>query len=86
MIFPTKYILRYNRVSELCQSLSQDKCLTIDDLFKIYSDPLISRRFSTENPIEVGTVSSFFLDQRNNVYFCLGNPIDSNLGVITSFD
>ncbi|MFX1488585.1 MAG: C45 family autoproteolytic acyltransferase/hydrolase [Promethearchaeota archaeon] len=86
MIYPTKYLPRYNRVSELCQSLSQDGSLNLYDLFKIYTDPLISRRFSTENPMEVGTVSSFFLDQRNNVYFCLGNPIDSNLGVIKSFD
>ena len=85
MIYPTKYLERYNRVSELCLTYSQDGNLDIKDLFNIYSDTQISRRFTTGDPMEVGTVSSFFIDHKNNVYFCLGNPLDSSLGVITSF-
>jgi hypothetical protein len=86
MIFPTKYIPRYNRVSELCQEYHQDGSLDIYDLFNVYSDLLISRRFSNEDPLEVGTVGSLFLDKRNNIYYCLGNILDSSLGIITFFD
>ncbi|MFX1374897.1 MAG: carcinine hydrolase/isopenicillin-N N-acyltransferase family protein [Promethearchaeota archaeon] len=85
MIFPTKYLTRYNRVSELCQLYNQDGDLDIHDLFSICSDSLISRRFTTADPMEVGTVSSFFVDTKNNVYFCLGNPLDSSLGLIKLF-
>ncbi|MFX0038572.1 MAG: carcinine hydrolase/isopenicillin-N N-acyltransferase family protein [Promethearchaeota archaeon] len=85
MIYPTKYLERYNRVSELCLTYSQDGNLDINDLFNICSDTQISRRFTTGNPMEVGTVGSFFVDHKNIVYFCLGNPLDSNLGKITSF-
>jgi len=84
MIYPMKYLERYNRVSELCLTYSQDGNLDIKDLFNICSDTQISRRFTTGDPMEVGTVSSFFIDYRNNVYFCLGNPLDSSLGVIKS--
>jgi hypothetical protein len=86
MIYPTSYIQRYNRVSELCQSYSQDGKLEFNDLIKIYSDPLIARRFTTLDPLEVGTVGSFFVDTKNNVYFCLGNPLDSELGLMSSFN
>ena len=82
MIYPTTYIGRYNRVQELCQNYSEDGDLDIHDLFSIYSDALISRRFTTGDPMEVGTVGSFFIDHKNNVYFCLGNQLDSSLGTI----
>ncbi len=82
MIYPTKYLERYNRVSELCHAYSQDGNLNIRDLFNIFSDTKISRRFSTGEPMEVGTVGSFFVNRKNNVYFCLGNPLDSSLGFI----
>ncbi|MHA2326025.1 MAG: carcinine hydrolase/isopenicillin-N N-acyltransferase family protein, partial [Promethearchaeota archaeon] len=85
MIFPTKYLSRYNRVSELCQSYAQDGDLGIQDLFRIFSDTQISRRFTMIDPMEVGTVSSFFVDDKNNIYFCLGNPLDSSLGMLKSF-
>lgn len=86
MIYPSKYVLRYTRISELCQSYSQDGNLDMIDLFDIFLDPLVSRRFTTGDPMEVGTVGSFFVDTKNDVYFCLGNSADSNLGVITTFD
>jgi len=86
MVYPTKYVERYNRVSELCQTYSQDGKLDINDLFEIYSDILISRRFTTPDPLSVGTAGAFFVDTKNNVYFCLGNPLDSTLGVISSFN
>jgi hypothetical protein len=82
MIYPTSYVERYNRVQELCQNYNQDGDLDLYDLFSVYSDTLISRRFTTGDPMQVGTVGSFFVDHKNNVYFCLGNPLDSNLGVI----
>ncbi|MFX1569037.1 MAG: C45 family autoproteolytic acyltransferase/hydrolase [Promethearchaeota archaeon] len=85
MIYPTKYLERYNRVSELCQVHRQDGKLDIKDLFEIFDDPLISRRFTTADPLNVGTVASFFVDTKNNVYFCLGNPLDSVLGIISRF-
>jgi hypothetical protein len=85
MIFPTKYLERYNRVSELCQFYNYDGNIDIMDLFSICSDTQISRRFTSGDPMEIGTVASFFIDHKNNVYFCLGNPLDSNLGKITSF-
>ncbi len=85
MIYPTNYIQRYNRVDELCHFYNQDGNLDIYDLFSIYSDTLITRRFTTGDPMEVGTVGSFFVDHKNNVYFCLGNPLDSSLGVINLF-
>jgi hypothetical protein len=84
MIYPTSYVERYNRVQELCQNYNQDGDLDIYDLFSIYSDTLVSRRFSTGDPMQVGTVGSFFVDHKNTVYFCLGNPLDSNLGVISA--
>ena len=71
MIYPTNYVQRYNRVQELCQTYNQDGNLDIYDLFSIYSDTLIARRFATGDPMEVGTVGSFFIDHKNNVYFCL---------------
>ncbi|MCP6718725.1 MAG: C45 family peptidase [Patescibacteria group bacterium] len=86
MIYPTKYVERYNRVSELCQTYSQDGKLDINDLFEIYSDTLISRRYTSPDPLSVGTAGSFFVDTKNNVYFSLGNPLDSTLGVISSFN
>ncbi|MFX1501957.1 MAG: C45 family autoproteolytic acyltransferase/hydrolase [Promethearchaeota archaeon] len=82
MIYPTKYLERYNRVSELCQDNSQDGNLNINDLINICSDTQISRRFTSVDPMEVGTVGSFFIDHKNRVYFCLGNPLDSSLGLI----
>ncbi|MFW9987696.1 MAG: C45 family autoproteolytic acyltransferase/hydrolase [Candidatus Odinarchaeota archaeon] len=82
MIYPTKYLERYNRVSELCQDNSQDGNLDINDLINICSDTQISRRFTSIDPMEVGTVGSFFVDHKNRVYFCLGNPLDSSLGLI----
>jgi hypothetical protein len=85
MIYPTKYLERYNRVSELCLAYGQDGNLDISDLFNICSDTQISRRFNTGDPIQVGTVASFFVDHKNNIYYCLGNPLDSKLGVITTF-
>lgn len=84
MIYPTKYLERYNRVSELCNIYSQDSNLDIQDLFNIFSDTQISRRFTTGDPMEVGTVGSFFVDHKNRVYFCLGNPLDSSFGKIKS--
>jgi hypothetical protein len=84
MIFPTKYLSRYNKVSELCQLYNQDGDLDIQDMFRIYSDTQISRRFTMTDPMEVGTVSYFFVDDKNNVYFCLGNPLDSSLGILTT--
>ncbi len=86
MIYPTKYIERYDRVSELCQIYSQDGKLDINDLFEIYSDTLISRRYTSPDPLSVGTAGSFFVDAKSNVYFCLGNPLDSELGLISSFN
>lgn len=83
MIFPTKYLNRYNRVSELCQLYNQDRDLDMKDLVSICSDTMISRRFTMTDPLEVGTVGSFFVDTKNNVHFCLGNPLDSSLGLIT---
>jgi len=85
MIYPSKYLERYNKVSELCHTYSQDGNLDINDLFNIYSDTQISRRFATGDSMEVGTIGSFFIDHKNNVYFCLGNPLDSSLGTIGSF-
>ncbi|MFX0020880.1 MAG: carcinine hydrolase/isopenicillin-N N-acyltransferase family protein [Candidatus Hermodarchaeota archaeon] len=85
MIYPTFYVQRYNRVLELCQTYNQDGDLDINDMFSIYSDSLISRRFTTGDPMEVATVGSFFIDHKNNIYFCIGNPLDSSLGVIPSF-
>lgn len=85
MIYPSKYIERYHRVSELCYTYSQDGNLDFNDLFNICSDTLISRRFSTGDPFEVGTVGSFFIDHKNSIHFCLGNPLESSLGVIESF-
>ncbi|MFW9818282.1 MAG: C45 family autoproteolytic acyltransferase/hydrolase [Candidatus Thorarchaeota archaeon] len=86
MIYPTSYVERYNRVLELCQTYNQDGDLDIYDLFSIYSDTLIARRFTTGDPMGVGTVGSFFIDHKNKVYFCLGNPLDSSLGLISSFN
>ncbi len=86
MIYPTKYVERYDRVSELCQTYSQDGELDINDLFQIYSDTLISRRYTSPDPLSVGTAGSFFVDAKSNVYFCLGNPLDSELGLISSFN
>ena len=85
MIYPTKYLQRYNRVAELCQLYSQDGNLDLEDLVSICSDTQISRRFSMTDPLEVGTVSSFFIDDKKNVYFCLGNPLDSSLGILPNF-
>lgn len=85
MIYPTNYVERYNRVSELCQTYSQDG-IDFNDLSEIYSDPLIARSYATPDPLGVGTVGSFFVDAKNNVYFSLGNPLDSELGVISSFN
>ncbi len=85
MIYPTKYLERYNRVAELCHAYNQDGNLDIKELFNICSDTQISRRFTTGDPMEIATVSSFFIDHKNTIYFCLGNPLDSNLGVIESF-
>ena len=85
MIYPTKYADRYDRVSELCQTYSQDGRLDINDLLEIYSDTLISRRYTSPDPLSVGTAGSFFVDVKNNVYFCLGNLINSELGLISSF-
>lgn len=86
MIYPTKYVERYTRVSELCQTYSQDGDLEINDLFDIFSDLLISRRYTKGDPMKVGTVGSLFINDKNDVYFCLGNLADSDLGVITAFD
>lgn len=85
MIFPTKYLPRYNRVSELCQSYTQDGDLDVMDIINICSDTMISRRFTMIDPLEVGTVGSFFVDTRNRIYFCLGNPLDSSLGTISFY-
>jgi hypothetical protein len=85
MIFPTKYLPRYNRVSELCELYNQDGNLDVKDLINICSDTLISRRFTMTDPLEVGTVGSFFVDTRNKVYFCSGNPLDSSLGSISFY-
>ncbi len=86
MIFPTKYVERYNRVSELCQTYSQDGRLTYKDISEIYTDSLISRRFTSPDPLSVGTVGFFFVRGIRSVYFGLGNPADSPLGVITRFN
>lgn len=85
MIYPMKYVERYNRVSELCQIYGRDGKLTIHDLFDIYSDPVIARRYTFQDPLEVGTAGSFFVDAKSRVYFCLGNPVDSELGLISRF-
>ncbi|MFX1279532.1 MAG: carcinine hydrolase/isopenicillin-N N-acyltransferase family protein [Promethearchaeota archaeon] len=85
MIFPTKYLPRYNRISELCQSYTQDGDLDVMDIINICSDTMISRRFSMIDPLEVVTVGSFFVDTRNKIYFCLGNPLDSSLGTISFY-
>ncbi len=85
MIYPTNYVERYNRVSELCQTYSQDG-LDFNDLSEIYSDPLIARSYTSPDPLGVGTAGSFFVDAKNKVYFSLGNPLDSELGVISSFN
>jgi hypothetical protein len=86
MIYPTSYVERYNRVQELCQTYNQDGDLDIYDLLSIFSDTLVSRRFTTGDPMQVGTVGSFFVDHKNCIYFSLGNPLDSTLGVISSFN
>lgn len=86
MIYSTKHVERYNKVSEMCEIYSQDGFLDIDDLFEIYQDPLISRRYVSLDPLGVGTAGSFFVDHKNNVYFCYGNPLDSPLGFLKSFD
>jgi len=85
MIYPMKYTERYDRVYELCQLHSEDGKLDMHDLFNIYSDPIIARRYKTPNPLEVGTAGSFFVDTKSRVYFCLGNPMDSGLGLISRF-
>ncbi|MFX0029589.1 MAG: carcinine hydrolase/isopenicillin-N N-acyltransferase family protein [Candidatus Hermodarchaeota archaeon] len=85
MIFPTEYLPRYNRVSELCQFYAQDGDLDVTDIISVCSDTIISRRFTMTDPLEVGTVGSFFVDTRNKVYFCLGNPLDSSLGIISFY-
>jgi hypothetical protein len=85
MIYPMKYTERYDRVSYLCQIYSEDGKLDINDLFYIYSDPIIARRYISPDPLEVGTAGSFFIDSKSRVYFCLGNPVDSNLGLISRF-
>ncbi len=85
MIYPMKYAERYDRVSELCQIYSEDGKLDINDLFDIYSDPVIARRYTNLDPLEVGTAGSFFVDAKSRVYFCLGNPVDSELGIISRF-
>ncbi|MFW9952659.1 MAG: carcinine hydrolase/isopenicillin-N N-acyltransferase family protein [Candidatus Thorarchaeota archaeon] len=85
MIYATNYIDRYNQASKLCQYYQQDGNLNIQDLFEIYSDPIISRRYTSTDSLEVGTAGAFFIDERNNIYFCLGNPLDSDLGVIRRF-
>ncbi|MFX1287781.1 MAG: C45 family autoproteolytic acyltransferase/hydrolase [Promethearchaeota archaeon] len=85
MIYPTKYTERYDRVYELCQSYSEDGKLDMNDLFNIYSDPIIARRYKSLNPLEVGTAGSLFVDSKSRVYFCLGNPVDSGLGLISRF-
>jgi predicted choloylglycine hydrolase len=85
MIYPMKYVERYDRVSELCQTYNQDGKLNINDLFDIYSDPVIARRYTTPEPLGVGTAGSFFVDAKSRVYFCLGNPVDSELGLISRF-
>ena len=86
MIYPSKYVERYDRVSELCQIYSQDGRLDINDLFEIYSDTLVSRRYTSPDPLSVGTAGSFFVDAKSRVYFCLGNPLESELGLIVSFN
>jgi predicted choloylglycine hydrolase len=85
MIYPMKYAERYDRVSELCQMYSQNGKLDIDDLFDIYSEPIIARRYTSPDPLGVGTAGSFFVDTKSRVYFCLGNPVDSKLGLISRF-
>jgi hypothetical protein len=85
MIYPMEYTERYDRVSELCQIYSEDGKLDINDLFDIYSDPVIARRYTNLDPLEVGTAGSFFVDAKSRVYFCLGNPVDSELGIISRF-
>jgi hypothetical protein len=85
MIYPMKYIERYNRVSELCQFYSEDGKLDFNDVLDIYSDPVIARRYTRLDPLEVGTAGSFFVDAKSRVYFCLGNPRDSKLGLISRF-
>lgn len=85
MIYPMKYVERYDRVSELCQIHSEDYKLDINDMFDIYSDPVIARRYTTLDPLSVGTAGSFFVDAKSRVYFCLGNPADSELGLISRF-
>ena len=86
MIYPSKYVERYDRVSELCQIYSQDGRLDINDLFEIYSDTLVSRRYSLPDPLSVGTAGSLFVDAKSMVYFCFGNTLDSELGLIVSFN
>ncbi|MFX0009774.1 MAG: C45 family autoproteolytic acyltransferase/hydrolase [Candidatus Hermodarchaeota archaeon] len=86
MIYSTKYTERYDRVSELCQIKSEDDRLDINDLYEIYSDPLVARRYTSPDPLEVGTAGTFFIDAKNRVHFCLGNPVDSELGLISRFE
>ncbi|MEJ2295795.1 MAG: C45 family autoproteolytic acyltransferase/hydrolase [Candidatus Lokiarchaeota archaeon] len=85
MIYPTKYLERYSRISELCQIYSQNGNLDMEDVFNVFKDPLISRRFTTGDPLQVGTVAGYFVDTKNNIHFCLGNSADSEIGVIRRF-
>lgn len=82
MIYPLTYLERHSRISELCYMYSQNGNLDMEDVFNVFKDPLISRRFTTGDPLQVGTVAGYFVDTKNNIHFCLGNSADSELGVI----
>lgn len=74
MLYPSKYLQRYDKVSELCQILSQDNNLDKKDLFSIISyydgtNANILRPFETYDAWEVGTAGSFMIDSQNNIYF-----------------
>jgi hypothetical protein len=86
MIYPTKYLEIYSRISELCQTYSQNGNLDLKNLLNVFRDPLVSRRFTSEDPFQVGTVAGYFVDTRNRVHFCLGNSADSELGILNRFN
>jgi hypothetical protein len=72
--YPSKYLARYNKASELCQILNQDGNLNKKDLFSIISyydgtESNIFRPFKTYDSWEVGTAGSFLIDSRMNIYF-----------------
>jgi hypothetical protein len=86
MIYPTKYLDRYSRISELCEVYSQNGNIDMRDLLNIFSDPLVSRRFTSGDPFQVGTVAGYFVDTRNQIHFCFGSSADSELGIIRTLN